>query len=363
MLVTHFVSASQVTADVPASLLMQVGTVAITAVNPGNTVSNTVNFTLNARAFPVLTSLSKTSATAGDPAFTLLVNGSGFTSDAVVNFGGNMLATTLVNSNQLSAMVPANLLLTPGTYAVVVQEQGITTAALSFVVNLPAAPSLRLVPPSNIGPAQQPTIDFGLNAGYPIPLSGTVTLSFASNATVPVDDPMIQFISSGGRTMTFTAPANTTTLPPLQIQTGTVAGTITITVKLTAAGMDVTPSGSTTTIVIGKSAPVIVPGKVTLVRAQGYLEIDVTGFSTTRDMTQAVFHLNAAPGGSFTSTDITVPVSTLFASWYQSSASTTFGGQFTYAQPFTVIGDVNEVESVTVTMTNSAGSSPPMTSR
>jgi hypothetical protein len=236
-----------------------------------------------------------------------------------------------------------------------VQQGGTTSNALSFVVNLPPLPTLRLVPPPNITPGAQTTLDFGLNSPYPIALNGTVTLTFASNATVPIDDPMIQF-ATGGRTFTFTVPPNTTTLPTLQVQTGTVAGTITVTVSLSAAGVNVTPSGASASIVVAKAAPVLVSGKVKLVHAPGYIEVDITGFSTTRDMTTATFHLNAAPGGSFISQDFTVNVSSLFTAWFQGAASTAFGGQFSYAQPFTLIGDTNQVQSVTVTMTNSAGS-------
>ena len=78
-------------------------------------------------------------------------------------------------------------------------------------------------------------------------------------------------------------------------------------------------------------------------------------------MTQATFHLNAAPNGSFTTTDFTVPLQSLFNTWYQSAASVGFGSQFSYAQAFTVIGDTNQVQSVTVTLTNSAGASITMT--
>ena len=94
---------------------------------------------------------------------------------------------------------------------------------------------------------------------------------------------------------------------------------------------------------IGKLAPVILAGKVNVVRANGYLEVDITGYSTTRDMTQAVFTLNPVPNGSFTSSVLTVPLSSIFSTWYQSAASTAFGSQFTYTQTFTVIGDVNQV--------------------
>lgn len=357
---THFVSATSVTADVPASLIAQTGTVNVTAINPGNIVSAALTFTIIPPPPAVITSLSQTSATAGSAAFTLTVTGTGFTSGAVVNLGTTALTTTFVSATQLTATVTANLLLTPGTYSITVQQTSTTSNPENFAVNLPAPPALRLNPPSAVGPAQQPTIDFGLNSAYPLALNGTVTLTFASNATVPTDDPSIQF-ATGGRTFSFTVPANSTTLPALLVQTGTVAGVITLNVALTAAGVNVTPAtGASATITIAKAAPVI--QNVSLIHANGYLEVDVTGFSTTRDMTTAVFQLNAAPGGSFTSSVLTVPVSSLFTTWYQSSASSTFGSQFTYAQPFTVIGDTNQIASVTVTLTNSTGTSISTTS-
>jgi hypothetical protein len=359
-LTTHFVSATQVTADVPATLVVQAGTVTVTAVNPGNSVSAAFTFTINAPTPPVITTLSQTSTTAGSAALTLTVTGTGFAPGAVINFGSTALTTTFVSATQLTAAVPANLLASPATYQVVVQQGGTSSNAETFTVNLPAPPSLTLSPPATSLPAQQPNIGFVLNAAYPLALAGTVTLTFASNATVPVDDPSIQF-ASGGRTFTFTVPPNTTTLPALLIQTGTVAGVITLKVTLTAAGVDVTPAtGSSGTITVAKAAPVI--NTVKLIHANGYLEVDINGFSTTRDMTTAVFTLNAAPGGSFTSSVITVPVSTLFTGWYQSSGSTAFGSQFTYAQPFTVIGDTNQIQSVTVTLTNSTGTSTSATS-
>ncbi len=78
---------------------------------------------------------------------------------------------------------------------------------------------------------------------------------------------------------------------------------------------------------------------------------------------QAVFQLNAVPNGSFTSSVITVPLSGLFTTWYQSAASTTFGSQFTYTQPFSVGSEyINQIQSVTVTLTDSAGTSVAVTS-
>ena len=347
-------TATQLTAVVPARLLASAGSADVTAMNPSNLVSNALAFTINPKPVLTLTTLSQTLATAGDAAFTLTINGTAFTSASQVRWSGTSLTTAFISATQLIAAVPANLLTTPGTYNVTVANPDGVSNSLAFTVNLPPPPALRLTAPATTTAAQQPTVDFGLNAAYPIPLSGTVTLTFAPDAVAPSDDPAIQF-ASGGRSMNFTVNANSTTLPPLLLQTGTVAGTITLGVKLTAAGTDVTPSGSTATIRIARSAPVI--RTVTISRSANTIEVDVIGYSTPRDMTQATFHFNAAPGAQLALTDVTVPLTSLFSAWYQSTGSTQFGSQFTYAQPFTVSSDTSAITSVTVTLANSAGNS------
>lgn len=51
--------------------------------------------------------LVPTATVPGGPAFTLTVNGAGFVSGSVVKWNGTALATTFVNSDQLTATVPA----------------------------------------------------------------------------------------------------------------------------------------------------------------------------------------------------------------------------------------------------------------
>jgi hypothetical protein len=359
-LVTHFVSTTQLTADVPASLLAGAGDVPVTAVNPGNVVSAALTFTIRAQGPATLTSLSRTSAIAGDAAFTLTLNGANFGPAAVVNWGRTALATTVVSATQMTAAVPASLLAIPGTVQIAVQQNGATSNALSFTVNLPPPPSLRLNAPPTATATQQISVDLGLNAGYPLPLTGTVTVSFASNSTVPRDDTAIQ-LATGGRTLTFIVPPNTTTVPALLLQTGTTAGSITLKVTLTAAGIDVTPAGATATIAIPRSAPVI--RTVTLVHASDHLEVDLSGFSSTLDVSSATFQFKDASGNPDPSAPITVQVGPMFTTWFQSATAATFGSQFTYAQPFTVSGDSSRIVSVTVTLTNSAGTSAPATSQ
>ena len=82
-----------------------------------------------------ITSLFPSSTTAGGPAFTLTVNGTGFSSGAVVNWAGAALATTYIGPTQLSAMVPSSLIATAGTAAISVTSGNVTTGPTKFTIN------------------------------------------------------------------------------------------------------------------------------------------------------------------------------------------------------------------------------------
>ena len=64
---------------------------------------------------PVLTSISPTSASAGDPGFTLTLTGRHFHSDTVFFFGGTELASQTVNESTITATIDATYIATPGT--------------------------------------------------------------------------------------------------------------------------------------------------------------------------------------------------------------------------------------------------------
>jgi PKD repeat protein len=94
---------------------------------------------------PVLTSLSPASTQAGGPAFTLTVNGRGFTPACVVRWNGADRSATFVSATQLTASIPATDIATPGTAQVTVfcpAPGGGLSNALSFQID--QLPSLRL---------------------------------------------------------------------------------------------------------------------------------------------------------------------------------------------------------------------------
>jgi hypothetical protein len=90
--------------------------------------------------------------------------------------------------------------------------------------------------------------------------------------------------------------------------------------------------------------------------ANGF-DVQVTGYSSTREMVQAQYRFTAAPGSALQTTDLTVPVEGIFTTWYSSAASTATGSQFTYTQSFTIQGLATAVQSVAVTISNRQGAS------
>jgi hypothetical protein len=53
---------------------------------------------------------------------------------------------------------------------------------------------------------------------------------------------------------------------------------------------------------------------------------------------------------------MTLAVEPLFTSWFQDAASSRYGSQFTFTQPFTVQGDPNAVTPESLTLGNRLGS-------
>jgi hypothetical protein len=86
----------------------------------------------------------------------------------------------------------------------------------------------------------------------------------------------------------------------------------------------------------------------------------VIGVSTTLDMKTATTHFTPA-GATLRASDAVVDVSTMFTLWFQSAASLATGSQFMMTVPFTITGNKADIASVTVTLTNSVGTSAPVT--
>jgi hypothetical protein len=73
---------------------------------------------------PVMMQLVPNTAKAGDPGFTLTVNGNSFNSDATVNWNGSKQGTTFVSGNQLTTSIPMADIATAGSVSVTVTNPG-----------------------------------------------------------------------------------------------------------------------------------------------------------------------------------------------------------------------------------------------
>jgi hypothetical protein len=262
-----------------------------------------------------------------------------------------------------------------GAFTVTVTDSAGATATaqltLTAVAPTPPPPPTVTLTGLSSGFLQQPVVTPTISSTYSSDITGTITLTFTPSVTpsTGVDDLMIQF-SNGSRTINFTIPAGSTTAPGVTVLTGTTAGTITLTTTLSANGATL-GAPATQTIVNNAGVPFI--SKVTLAQVPGGVTVTVTGFSSTRDMTNGQFafvpatndsFLNGATGGVL---DVSVPLNGAFATWYANTAqSNPYGTQFTLTVPFTLtlasgsaVSSVVAV-SVTVTLANSKGASNPV---
>jgi hypothetical protein len=224
-------------------------------------------------------------------------------------------------------------------------------------IALPPPPSATLSGlPSTLKAADQSNLQVALDSPYLVPVSGQAFLTFAPDSGG--GDSTIQF-STGGRTADFTVPAGSTegifNNAKLAIQTGTVAGTVTISLRLQAAGVDITPSPAPSiTARVERAAPVI--SSVRLTRNSSGVSIEVTGYSTAREVTQATFTFGPTGGQTLQTSQVTIPVESAFSQWFQDVSSARFGSQFTFTQPFSIQGDANAVLLQSVTLVNRLGS-------
>jgi hypothetical protein len=128
-------------------------------------------------------------------------------------------------------------------------------------------------------------------------------------------------------------------------------------------GINSTPSNSDFNVQVPRLPPVITNVRL-LNRSSGGFDVEVTGYSTSREIGTATFTFGAASGANLLTVELQPDVTSTFTTYYQSDDSAPAGGAFVYLQPFLVQqGDANVVTSVTVTLSNAQGTSEPKTAR
>ena len=220
-------------------------------------------------------------------------------------------------------------------------------------------------------PFQQPAIGLSLSSPYSLNLSGTLTITIISNSFVV--DPAVQF-SSGTQKVAFTIPANTlkAVFPngatQIQLQTGTVAGSIQITPDFTVGsgnGTDITPGNPTTlTLTVPALAPALLSVSLGAQTAVSF-SVVLTGFTTTRSLESLTFQLTPASGAKVSATSFTIDLTSASTVWFEGAASSAVGGQFSITVPFDLAQSgasasanlVAKISAISVTATSATGAS------
>lgn len=228
-----------------------------------------------------------------------------------------------------------------------------TSKTLSVTVGLPTGPGVTF---SGIGStaaaATQPSLQVALGAAYPTDVAVKLTMTVVTDSGLT--DPAFQFASGGLTAQTVVPAGSTGALTAVAVQLGTDAATITITAQLLVGTQDVTPSpASKLTFRLNPAAPVIT--SMTAARTATGFTVTIVGYATSRDVTTANFQFSATSGSNLGTSQLSVPVSSIFAPWYSSAPSAPYGSQFTFTQPFTVTGSNSVILSVSATLTNSVG--------
>lgn len=232
----------------------------------------------------------------------------------------------------------------------------------------PPLPAYSIDGPSGAAqPLSQLAFGITLSSPYSLDLSGTLILTENGDFG---SDPSVQF-SSGGRTVNFLINAGQTQAifpnqaTQIRLQTGTVAGVITLTpsfVTLTGS-VGVTPSSpQTLSLVIAPSPPVLQAVSIDNLTATSFT-LSITGFSPTRTLNNLNVMFTGASGFNLANSQVTFNMTTSSTIWFQSVVSQGFGGQFTTSIPFIFQSSngsatpTGAIKSISVTATNERGTS------
>jgi hypothetical protein len=276
-----------------------------------------------------------------------------------VNYGALPGGLNLKGSGQISGTPSAAGIF---NFAVQVTDsvKNSVTQPESLAVGLSKMPAISIGGFSGtMSPLQQPRISVTLAEPFGAAIAGTLALTFKPSGSNPMNDPAIQF-STGGRTANFIIAANamsaTFSSPQLAVQTGSVEGSITLSITSLQSGSSSLPipGGASQTAEVGAAPPAIQSIKV--VQSTGGFELQITAVADTRDLTQASVAFQPVAGTNLQTSQLILPLTSIANSWFQSSSSAAYGGLFVLTLPFTFNGNVS-LASVSAVLTSSAGSS------
>lgn len=251
------------------------------------------------------------------------------TDSITVNVSVPQVQNVTITQNGSGAMANQTNLLVEFPQAAIANYTG--TLSLSFTPN----PGIKNLPPNYVDPA----------GGFPVSASSTPACTAGQVCLTE------NFSVNQGQTQT-----------SLPFGLGTVAGTWTVTLTELSGGIP--SSFAPYTVTVSETAPVIVAGSVQFAfnSAGNQVSVQLMGSTSTRGVTSGTFVFTAAANDQLTGNTVTVQFDGLDQTqWFDTSQSDASGGGFSLMVPFGYSGPTSALGSVTVTLTNSAGSSAPVT--
>jgi len=229
--ITYF-SATELKVMVPSALIKTAGTAAITVTTAAGGTSAAATFAAEPK--PVLSSLSPTSAIAGDPSVTLTISGSNFIKGALVQWKTSTKTIKLTPTGvttttiTLSPLVTKPILVNPGktniSASVSVITAAGTSAAKTFTIT-PVKPLITSLSPPSAAPG---------GPEFTLTINGA---NFVKNATTVKWKNAATGATATLSTTSVTASLIKATVPSSLIKTaGTAAVTVTTTAGGTSAG-------------------------------------------------------------------------------------------------------------------------------
>ncbi len=175
---TTFVSPTQLMVTFPAGF--SAGSYQVFVSTPNEAATATQPFTI--LPDPMLTAVSPNAVTAGAPATTITLTGTGFTANTVAAFNGTPLATTYVSPTQLTAVVPTADLTTAAVDAITVVLPNVpTTGSAQFTVNPAGVGSVQFATGSESTAGTATTFSVQVTeSGTPTPVVTAVASGFTA---------------------------------------------------------------------------------------------------------------------------------------------------------------------------------------
>ncbi|MGE5644782.1 MAG: choice-of-anchor D domain-containing protein [Acidobacteriota bacterium] len=386
----------------PASVAAASATLSITTLEAGAPVSYTVNFSgtvpgqaafpnfvagyadpVNDNAVPVLNGSVIAFPAAGDIAVTIENRGTGAGSIRQIAISGDaafqvqhlpLFPVTIAAGGSMQFTIhfapPARQAYT-ATLTIAFPDRTWTVEVRGSGAGA-ALPQYRFEGVSGTqAPLQQPGVGLSLTAAYTAPIKGTLALDFISD--VFSANPAVQF-STGGRVVGFTIPAGETAAvfdngqTQVRLQTGTVAGTITVAAAFTSpAGVSLAPEGEEKlSLPVAQAAPQLLGGDLSA-RTLSSFTITFTGFTTTRSLSRLDLQLNAKSGVRLDNGHLGADLRLPAANWFQNANSTASGGLYSISVPINLQGgrsnedQTAHIQSVDITISNELGESNKLT--